>query len=80
MSLGSMVSDTLDYTPRNIPPVRGHVDADILPLSWWTAGGGGGTSQGGDYVLSGTIGQPEAGVRIEYKSAPSIRVISELSP
>jgi len=28
--------------------------------NWWTVDGGGGTSQGGDYVLSGTLGQPEA--------------------
>ena len=26
-------------------------------LDWWTSDGGGGTSQGGDYTLSGTIGQ-----------------------
>jgi hypothetical protein len=26
---------------------------------WWTVDGGGGTSQGGSYVLNGTIGQPE---------------------
>ena len=32
-----------------------------LDLSWWTVDGGGGTSQGGDYALSGTAGQPEAG-------------------
>ena len=30
-------------------------------LSWWTADGGGGTSSGGNYSLSGTIGQPDAG-------------------
>lgn len=29
-------------------------------LSWWTVDGGGGTSSGGSYVLSGTIGQPDA--------------------
>jgi hypothetical protein len=26
---------------------------------WWTVDGGGGTSQGGDYAISGTIGQPD---------------------
>jgi hypothetical protein len=32
-------------------------------LSWWTVDGGGTTnSQGGGYALSGTIGQPDAGV------------------
>ena len=30
-------------------------------IDWWTVGGGGGTSQGGDYALNGTIGQPDAG-------------------
>ena len=31
-------------------------------LSWWTAdGGGGASSAGGSYILSGTIGQPDAG-------------------
>jgi hypothetical protein len=33
-------------------------------LPWWTVDGGGGTSQGGDFVLSGTIGQPEASHRM----------------
>ena len=28
-------------------------------LSRWTVDGGGGTSSGGDYTLSGTIGQPD---------------------
>ena len=31
-------------------------------LSWWTVDGGGGDSSGGLYALSGTIGQPDAGV------------------
>lgn len=30
-------------------------------ISWYTIDGGGGTSAGGDFVLSGTIGQPDAG-------------------
>ncbi len=30
-------------------------------LTWFTVDGGGGTSSGGDFVLSGTIGQPDAG-------------------
>ena len=29
-------------------------------ISWYTIDGGGGTSRGGDYVLTGTIGQPDA--------------------
>jgi hypothetical protein len=31
-------------------------------LSWNTIDGGGGSSQAGQYSLSGTIGQPDAGV------------------
>jgi len=31
-------------------------------LSWWTADGGGGSSTAGSYTLSGTAGQPDAGV------------------
>jgi len=31
-------------------------------LTWWTVDGGGGTVSGGAYELSGTIGQPDAGV------------------
>jgi hypothetical protein len=31
-------------------------------LSWWTADGGGSVSSGGGYTLSGTMGQPDAGV------------------
>jgi hypothetical protein len=30
-------------------------------ISWHTIDGGGGTSSGGQYVLTGTIGQPDAG-------------------
>jgi hypothetical protein len=30
-------------------------------IPWWTLDGGGGTSQGGDFAVSGTIGQPDAG-------------------
>lgn len=30
-------------------------------IDWYTIDGGGGTSSGGQYTLSGTIGQPDAG-------------------
>ncbi len=37
--------------------------ADELTLDWWTADGGGAMwTAGGDFELSGTIGQPDAGV------------------
>jgi hypothetical protein len=29
-------------------------------IPWWTVDSGGGTSQGGDYAVSGTIGQPDS--------------------
>lgn len=32
-----------------------------MKVSWWTIDGGGGRSSGGQYTLSGTIGQPDAG-------------------
>ncbi len=35
--------------------------ANGYSIDWWTVDGGGGTSQGGEYTLTGTIGQPDAG-------------------
>jgi len=40
-------------------PVTAH--GGEFDLSWHTIDGGGGTSAGGDFELSGTIGQPDAG-------------------
>ena len=34
---------------------------DEFSLPWYTVDGGGGSSSGGDFVLRGTIGQPDAG-------------------
>ncbi len=36
--------------------------AEPYAIDWWTADGGGGASQSGNYTLSGTLGQPDAGV------------------
>ena len=36
--------------------------AQIDPVSWWTVDGGGATSTGNIYSITGTIGQPDAGV------------------
>ena len=36
--------------------------AQSYAITWWTVDGGGGTSAGGGYTLSGTIGQPDAGI------------------
>ena len=35
--------------------------ADDYEIDWYTIDGGGGTSTGGNFELSGTIGQPDAG-------------------
>ncbi|HKS38706.1 MAG TPA: hypothetical protein VJW76_16045 [Verrucomicrobiae bacterium] len=35
--------------------------AQSYSIDWHTVDGGGGTSTGGSYILSGTIGQPDAG-------------------
>ena len=35
--------------------------ATQFSVPWWTVDGGGGTSQGGVYILSGSVGQPDAG-------------------
>jgi hypothetical protein len=34
----------------------------IMEIDWYVVGGGGGTANAGDYTLSGTIGQPVAGL------------------
>lgn len=36
--------------------------AQNFSIDWYTIDGGGGTSAGGNFSLSGTIGQPDAGV------------------
>ncbi len=36
--------------------------AQPFAIDWYTVDGGGGTSAGGSFTLSGTIGQPDAGV------------------
>lgn len=36
--------------------------AQSYAIDWWTVDGGGGISSGGSHILSGTIGQPDAGV------------------
>lgn len=36
--------------------------AQNFSIDWFTIDGGGGTSAGGNYSLSGTIGQPDAGI------------------
>jgi len=36
-------------------------DRDPFVLDWWSMDSGGGPSAGGDFVLLGTLGQPDAG-------------------
>jgi hypothetical protein len=38
---------------------------DGYEINWWTVDGGGGVSEGGDYTLKGTIGQPDASTTTE---------------
>ena len=45
-----------------LAPIALAVATDGYDLSWWTADGGGGSSAGGSYSLSGSAGQPDAGV------------------
>jgi hypothetical protein len=42
--------------------IGGNLRAQSYSIDWWTIDGGGGTSAGGAFTLSGTIGQPDAGV------------------
>jgi hypothetical protein len=42
--------------------VAASAHAQTYSIDWFTIDGGGGTSTGGNYSLSGTIGQPDAGL------------------
>ena len=59
MATSSHHFDTEAYADSAGRQIAG-VDPDF-DLSWHTVDGGGGTSSGGDFVLRGTIGQPDAG-------------------
>ena len=48
---------TLIYTSICLP-----LAAQNFTIDWFTIDGGGGTSTGGGYSLSGTLGQPDAGL------------------
>lgn len=52
-------------------PLHGAADADPSPaaklaqtydMSWWSVDAGGGSSSGGAFAVTGSIGQPDAGV------------------
>jgi len=38
--------------------------AESLSIDWYTVDGGGGSTSAGDFTLSGTVGQPDAGALI----------------
>jgi hypothetical protein len=42
--------------------VFGSIPAQSHEITWWKISGGGGTSAAGTYTISGTIGQPDAGI------------------
>ncbi|MFA5240302.1 MAG: hypothetical protein WC476_11445 [Phycisphaerae bacterium] len=45
-------------------------------INWSTIDGGGGTSAGGQYIVTGTIGQPEAG----YSEGGSYEILGGFTP
>ncbi|MCX6911596.1 MAG: hypothetical protein NT167_00780 [Verrucomicrobia bacterium] len=48
-----------------MPLLAGSLTAFAPPytIDWWTVDGGGGDGTGGTFVVSGTVGQPDAGKR-----------------
>jgi hypothetical protein len=51
----------LALSTLNLQPSTAHAQTNYS-IDWFTVDGGGGTSTGGVYAVSGTIGQPDAGV------------------
>lgn len=47
-------------------PVLASLADESLSIDWYTVDGGGGTTSAGEFTLSGTIGQPDAGMLIPY--------------
>jgi len=58
-----------------IVPAFGQFAGDYI-LPWSTIDGGGGTSRGGQYVLTGTIGQPDA----DWRSAGNFELLGGFWP
>ena len=58
-----------------LTPVSGQSGGTYV-LDWSTIDGGGGTSRGGQYVLTGTIGQPDA----EWSKAGSYELLGGFWP
>jgi len=40
--------------------------ADSLSIDWYTVDGGGGSTSAGEFTISGTVGQPDAGMLMAY--------------
>ncbi|MDX9956703.1 MAG: hypothetical protein RBT75_21570 [Anaerolineae bacterium] len=57
LALGDFQAQALAPAPAGAPAQAG----DGYELRWWTVDGGGNQLAGGDFVLLGTAGQPEAG-------------------
>lgn len=43
-------------------PLGSNIQAQPFEITWWKVSGGGGTATASGYRLSGTTGQPEAGL------------------
>ena len=48
----------------SLPLLAGSLTAFAPPytIDWWTVDGGGGDGTGGTFIVSGTVGQPDAGI------------------
>lgn len=53
---------TLRHAVLSLALMVSTAQAQNFAIDWFTIDGGGGASSGGAYTLSGTIGQPDAGV------------------
>jgi hypothetical protein len=60
--LAALLMVTLIITGLAISAASASIQAGDYSISWYTFDGGGGKSTGGIFTLSGTIGQPDAGL------------------
>jgi hypothetical protein len=54
-----------------LPAIAGLAD-EALSIDWYTVDGGGGATSAGEFTISGTVGQPDAGMLIPYCNCFSI--------
>lgn len=64
MPTSSTIARGVSHVAAGLAMTVGAAIASAQPfaIDWFTIDGGGGTSTGGNFVLQGTIGQPDAGV------------------